>query len=134
LDVRSYEFATFYQDVLQGRFQLFTLQWVGGALVDPDILRRVFHSSQLPPAGFNRGYYANAEVDRWLDLAAAASDDQTRKQYYAEAQRVIAIDAPYIPIWNKTNVFVAQPSLTGLRMGPTGDFRGLRDVRRVTSR
>ena len=44
LDVRSYEFATFYADVLKGDFQLFSLQWVGGALVDPDILRRVFHS------------------------------------------------------------------------------------------
>lgn len=134
LDVRSYEFATFYQDVLQGRFQLFTLQWVGGALVDPDILRRVFHSSQLPPAGFNRGFYANAEVDRWLDMASSAASDGERKQYYAEAQRIIAIDAPYIPIWNKTNVLVAQQSLTGLRLGPTGDYRGLRDVRRITSR
>ena len=64
LDVRSYEFATFYQDVLKGDFQLFSLQWVGGALVDPDILRRVYHSSQVPPAGFNRGYYSNPEVDR----------------------------------------------------------------------
>ena len=134
LDVRTYEFATFYQDVLQGRFQLFTLQWVGGALVDPDILRRVFHSTQVPPAGFNRGFYANPEVDRWLDLASAASSDDARKQYYAEAQRVIAIDSPYIPIWNKTNVLVAQQSLTGLHLGPTGDFRGLRDVRRATSR
>ena len=134
LDVRTYEFATFYQDVLQGRFQLFTLQWVGGALVDPDILRRAFHSSQVPPAGFNRGFYTNPEVDRWLDLASAASSDDARKQYYAEAQRVIAIDAPYIPIWNKTNVLVAQQSLTGLHLGPTGDFRSLRDVRRVTSR
>ena len=75
LEVRSYEFATFYQDVLQGRFQLFSLQWVGGALVDPDILRRVYHSSQIPPAGFNRGYYSNPEVDRVLDAAAAATSD-----------------------------------------------------------
>ena len=73
-------------------------------------------------------------MDRWLDLASAASSDDARKQYYAEAQRVIAVDAPYIPIWNKTNVLVAQPSLTGLRLGATGDYRGLRDVRRVTSR
>ena len=55
LDVRTYEFATLYADVLKGNFQLFTLQWVGGAVADPDILRRVFHSSQMPPAGFNRG-------------------------------------------------------------------------------
>ena len=83
LDVRSYEFATFYQDVLQGRFQLFTLQWVGGALVDPDILRRVFHSSQMPPAGFNRGFYGNPEVDRLLDAASAATSDEERRRVYA---------------------------------------------------
>ena len=59
LDVRTYEFATLYADVLKGNFQLFTLQWTGGALADPDILRRVFHSTQVPPAGFNRGYYSN---------------------------------------------------------------------------
>jgi peptide/nickel transport system substrate-binding protein len=43
VDVRSYEFATLYADVLGGNFQMFTLQWVGGAVADPDILRRVFH-------------------------------------------------------------------------------------------
>ncbi len=53
LDVRSYEFATFFADVLKGNFQMFTLQWVG--VTDPDILRRVFHSQQVPPVGFNRG-------------------------------------------------------------------------------
>jgi len=44
--VRSYEFATLYADVLRGNFQLFTLQWVG--VSDPDMLRRVFHSQQVP--------------------------------------------------------------------------------------
>ena len=42
LDVRTYEFATLYADVLKGNFQLFTLQWVG--VSDPDMLRRVFHT------------------------------------------------------------------------------------------
>ena len=46
LDVRSYEFATVFADILKGNFQLMSLQWVGGAVIDPDILRRVFHSTQ----------------------------------------------------------------------------------------
>ena len=37
----------------KGNFQLYTLQWVG--VTDPDMLRRVFHSTQVPPAGLNRG-------------------------------------------------------------------------------
>ena len=134
LDVRSYEFATFYQDVLRGRFQLFSLQWVGGALVDPDILRRVYHSSQVPPAGFNRGYYRNPEVDRVLDSVAAAPSDEERRRLYSEVQRLVAEDAVYIPVWNKTNVVVARRNLAGLHVGATGDLFGLRDVKRATSR
>lgn len=133
LDVSSYEFATFYNDVVRGNFQLFALQWVGGAMIDPDILRRVFHSTEVPPQGFNRGYYQNATVDRQLDLATTAIDEETRKRYYGEAQKLIAADAPYIPIWNKTNVIVAQKGLTGLHLNPVGDFSALRDVRRVVT-
>ena len=76
--------------MLHGRFQLFSLQWVGGALVDPDILRRVYHSSQVPPAGFNRGYYSNPEVDRLLDAAAAATSDEERRRLYSDVQRLVA--------------------------------------------
>ena len=78
LDVRSYEFATLYADVLKGNFQLFTLQWVG--VSDPDMLRRVFHSKQMPPNGFNRGYYENPEVDRLIDAAMVAESDDERRQ------------------------------------------------------
>jgi peptide/nickel transport system substrate-binding protein len=129
LDLRSYEFATFYADVLKGDFQIFSLQWVGGALADPDILRRVFHSSQVPPAGFNRGYYSNPEVDRAIDAASMALSEEDRRTRYSEAQRLIAEDAPYIPIWNRVNVILAQPGFSGLHLPPTGDFQSLRDAR-----
>jgi peptide/nickel transport system substrate-binding protein len=133
LDVRSYEFATMYADVLKGNFQMFSLQWVGGAMVDPDILRRVFHSTQTPPAGFNRGHYSNPEVDRLLDRASAAMTEAERKQYYSEAQKIIAEDAPYISIWNRTNVAVAQPTLSDLHLNAVGDFESLKDVIKTVS-
>ena len=88
LDVRTYEFATLYADVLKGNFQLYTLQWVGGAVADPDILRRVFHSTQVPPVGFNRGHYDNPEVDELLDRAAAATTDARRRSLYVGSSRV----------------------------------------------
>ena len=107
LDVRAYEFATLYADVLQGNFQLFTLQWVG--VSDPDMLRRAFHSKQMPPTGFNRGFYSNAEVDALIDKATVSTDDVERRDLYAKAQRVIAADVPYVSLWYKTNVVVARP-------------------------
>jgi peptide/nickel transport system substrate-binding protein len=131
LDVRTFEFATLYADVLKGNFQLFTLQWVGGAVADPDILRRVFHSTQVPPAGFNRGYFHNATVDRLLDEAAATADEDRRRHLYGEVQRIVAAEAPYISLWHKTNVAVAQRTLAGIHVPPIADFTFLRDVSRV---
>ena len=128
VDVRSYEFATLYADVLKGNFQMFTLQWVGGAVADPDILRRVFHSQQVPPIGFNRGYYSNPEVDRALDRAQLSNDEAERKQLYGIAQRLIAEDVPYVSLWTKTNVAVMQERIGGLRLVPTADFSLLKDV------
>jgi peptide/nickel transport system substrate-binding protein len=128
LDVRSYEFATMYADVLRGNFQLFTLQWVG--VSDPDMLRRVFHSKQMPPIGFNRGYYENPEVDHLIDQAMAAKTDDERKRIYGEAQRIIAEDAPYISLWYKTNVAVSRKELEGVKLTPSADFTFLKDVRK----
>jgi peptide/nickel transport system substrate-binding protein len=130
LEIRTSEFATVFADILNGNFQIMSLQWVGGAVIDPDILRRVFHSTQVPPAGFNRGHYSNPEVDRLLEAATLAVGEEQRKQYYSAAQRIIAEDAPYIPIWNRTNVVIAQRTLENLDVGPTGDYQGLQHVRR----
>jgi peptide/nickel transport system substrate-binding protein len=133
LDLRSYEFATVFADILKGNFQMMSLIWVGGAVIDPDILRRVFHSTQVPPLGFNRGYYMNPETDRLLDLATAALTEPERRGYYGAVQKIIAEDAPYIPIWNRVNVMLAQPNLDGLRMTATAHFAALKDVKRVTA-
>ena len=126
LDVRSYEFATLYADVLKGHFQLFTLQWVG--VSDPDMLRRVFHSKQMPPSGFNRGYYENAAVDHLIDDASAAVTDGERRRLFGEVQRLVATDAPYISLWNKTNVAVFRQGIDGVKLTPSADFTFLRDV------
>lgn len=131
LDVRTYEFATFFADVIKGNFQMYSLQWVGGALADPDILNRLFHSRQVPPSGFNRGFYSNPDVDRLLELAGAARTEPERKRYYSEVQKLIAWDAPYVPLWHRMNVIIARHDLTGLHLDPIGSYESLKDVRRV---
>jgi peptide/nickel transport system substrate-binding protein len=132
LDVRTYEFATLYADVLSGNFQLYTLQWTGGSLADPDILRRVFHSRQVPPNGFNRGFFSNARVDELIDAASTATDTAKRKELYGEAQEIIAEQVPYICLWHRDNSAVARRSLTGIRLDPIANFLFLKDVRRGT--
>lgn len=126
LDLRSYEFATLFADVIRGNVQLYTLQWVG--VTDPDMLRRVFHSSQIPPAGFNRGHYVNPEVDRLIEQATASLSEDERRTIYARIQNIIAEDAPYISLWYKTNIAVAQARLTGITLSPIAEFTFLQFV------
>jgi peptide/nickel transport system substrate-binding protein len=133
LDVRTYEFATLFADVIAGNFQLYFLQWVGGSLADPDILRRAFHSSQIPPVGFNRGHFRNAEVDALLDQAATSLDPAGRQAAFAGVQRVLAREVPYISLWHKTNFAIARRSLTGLHLSPIADFHFLQHVARTST-
>jgi peptide/nickel transport system substrate-binding protein len=126
LEVRTYEFATLYADVLQGRFQLFGLQWVG--VTDPDMLRRVFHSDQQPPNGFNRGFFSDAGVDAVLDQASRELDDDRRKALYGRAQRLIAGQVPYLNLWYKTNVVVTRAALGEPALSPNASFAFLRDI------
>lgn len=129
VDVRSYEFATLMADVIRGSVQLYTLQFVG--VTDPDMLRRAFHSSQVPPAGFNRGHYSNPEVDALIERASRSLDEAERQALYAQVQQRVADDAPYLSLWARTNVAVAQRDLEGVALSPTADFQFLRHVHRV---
>ena len=63
LEVRSFEFATFYSDISKGAFQMYTLRWLGGN-EDPDIFRYAYDSHMFPPHGANRGRYVNAGLRR----------------------------------------------------------------------
>ena len=49
LDIRTFEFATFFADVTSGAFQIYSLRWIGGN-EDPDIFEYAFHSDKFPPA------------------------------------------------------------------------------------
>ena len=131
LDVRTYEFATLFTDVVNGNFQMYALQWTAGSLADPDILRRVFHSNQAPPAGFNRGHFSDPRVDALLDEASASTDEARRLELFQQVQRLLAVEVPYISLWNKTNFAVAQRSLAGVHLSPLGDLMFLKDVARV---
>jgi peptide/nickel transport system substrate-binding protein len=128
LEIRSQEFQTLLSDVVRGNFQLYTAQFVG--VTDPDMLRRVFHSSQVPPAGLNRVHYRNATVDRLIEQASAAANDEQRGLFYRQAQQAIARDVPYISLWYKTNIAVFQPDIYGVRLSPIAAFNFLKDVYR----
>ncbi len=132
LDIRSFEFATFFSDVQHGAFQMYGLRWIGGN-EDPDIFEYAFHSSKFPPNGANRDYYSNPKVDALIDEARREVDPKVRKTLYAEVQSILANDLPYINLWYLDNVMVHTNRVTNLRLNPAGNFDFLRTAELVAS-
>ncbi|HSY93166.1 MAG TPA: ABC transporter substrate-binding protein [Candidatus Binatus sp.] len=125
LDIRSFEFATFFADVQHGAFQIYSLRWIGGN-EDPDIFEYAFDSAKFPPNGANRGYYSNPRLDALIDKARKEIDPKLRKPVYAEVQRILADDLPYINLWYFDNVLVHTRRVRNLKLNPAGNYDFLR--------
>lgn len=124
LDLRSFEFATFYSDVTRGAFQMYSLRWIGGN-EQPQIFNYVFETQNFSPKGANRGHYSNAEVDRLLEEAQAIDDQAKRRADYVRVQQILARDLPVINLWYQDTVIVHNRRLTHVTPEPSGSYRFL---------
>jgi peptide/nickel transport system substrate-binding protein len=122
LNVRTLEFATYYADIQAGNFDMTSLQWVG--INDPNHYYMVFDSTQAPP-GMNRGYYSNPALDRLVEAGSRTIDSDQRKIIYAQVQRLVADDLPYVSLWWVDNVAVMNRRLADFQPYPNGSLRSL---------
>jgi ABC-type transport system substrate-binding protein len=127
LDIRTYEFATFFSDITKGAYQMYSMRWIGGNQ-DPDIFEYVFDSESFPPKRANRTYYSNPRVDALIREGRTTLDQQKRKVIYDEVQQIIAEDLPYINLWYLDNVLVHTNRLQGIEMNPAGNYDFLRSA------
>jgi len=128
LAIRSYEAATYLQDLTRGSFQIYALRWVGGN-EQPDIFGYAFSTARIPPKGANRGRYRNPELDALLDDAARSTDQERRRGDYVKAQKILARDLPAFNLWYKDSIVVHNRRLSGIEISPSGSFAFLRTAK-----
>ena len=121
LDLRSYEFATFYSDVTRGAFQMYSLRWIGGN-EQPDIFSYAFLTANFSPKGANRSHYSNAELDSVLADATENPDLSRRRADYVEAQQILARDLPAFNLWYLNTIVVHNRRLTHVVPAPSGSY------------
>ncbi len=126
VQLRSYDWGTFYGDIKGGRFQLYSLSWVG--IHTPDIFRYAFHSHSLPPDGANRGRFSSTTVDRLIETAESLPDMKSQAVVYRRLQQQLLSELPYVPLWYEDHVFAARAGTRGYRLAPDGEYDGLCDV------
>jgi peptide/nickel transport system substrate-binding protein len=130
VEVRPFEFATFFADIKKGTFQLASMQ--SSEITEPDFLRFYFHSSGIPdaadPDGGNRWRYRNAQVDGWTDAGRREPDLARRRALYGEVQAALARDLPIIPLWHEDTVVLANQAVRGYALTRLVGFGGLVDA------
>ncbi|HOK40130.1 MAG TPA: ABC transporter substrate-binding protein, partial [bacterium] len=123
VQIKMYEWGTFYGDVVKGNFEMFQLTWVG--VTEPDIYYMVFHSSNIPPNGANRGRYKNPIIDKLVEEARYELNIEKRKKIYSEIQKIIAEDEPYVSLWYNSNICILNNRIKNYKLHPTGNLKYL---------
>lgn len=129
IDLRSFDWATFYGDIKAGRFQMYSLSWVG--IKSPDIFRYVFHSESVPPAGANRGRYNNAIADSLIEEADKSVQLEKRAKLYRKLQEHLLKTLPYVPLWYEEHFYAAANNISGYELAVDGNYDGLINVYRI---
>ena len=115
LEIRSLDWATFFAEIKQGNFQLYGLTWVG--VKTPEIYAQAFASDSVPPKGFNRGRYQDAELDKLL-----STDD-----WQAVTQRVHQ-QLPCIPLWYEGQFAAMQKGMQNYSPKADGNWDDLATI------
>jgi peptide/nickel transport system substrate-binding protein len=127
LEIRTFEFATFYSDVTKGAYQIHSLRWIGGNQ-DPDIFENVFATASFAPKRQNRTYYSNPRVDALIESARGTVDLEQRKRDFTELQEIVNRDVPYVNLWYFDNVLVHTKRVRNLQVAPSGNYDFLRSA------
>ncbi|MEZ4401798.1 MAG: ABC transporter substrate-binding protein [Kofleriaceae bacterium] len=132
VEVRAFEFGTFFADVKKGTYQLASMQT--SDITEPDMYFPYFHSSRIPDVGHpddtNRWRYANPEVDRLLEAGRRELDPARRVELYAQAQRILDDELPIVPLWHEDNVAIVNRGLEGYHVLPNARWSALAQVRK----
>jgi peptide/nickel transport system substrate-binding protein len=83
--------------VYPGTFEVIIIGWSLGA--DPDAYS-IFHSSQSE-SGLNFGKYENPQIDEILIRGRETVDIEERKVIYAEMQKILSEELPYIFLFSR---------------------------------
>ncbi len=109
LTIDAVEPAVFFASIRKGQFQLYSSRWIG--VSDGSILFRTLRSGQLD----NRVGYKDAVMDALLDQAVGEIDVKRRTELIQQAQRKMAEDLPYFPLWYWKTSLVVRHGFGGLK-------------------
>ncbi len=121
VDLVLQDFPAHLASVERGEHDLCLIGWAGD-IPDPDNFLYLLLSSDNAEIGSarNLAFYVDAKVSGLLQYAQETSDRAERERYYRQAQELIAIDAPWVPLAHSQVTVAARSDVNGLAIHPSG--------------
>ncbi|GKT12302.1 MAG: peptide/nickel transport system substrate-binding protein [Thiomicrorhabdus sp.] len=129
LNIQSYDWGTFYSDIKKGRFQLYSLAWVG--IKSPDIFQYVFDSVAIPPNGANRGRYRDEIADNLIRTAGKTPSVTEQAKLYQQLQHRLQETLAIMPLWYEDQYSVMRSNMSGYQLYADGRLDGLLKVQKT---
>ncbi len=124
VDVVIQPFDKHRQSITGGEHNLAIYGWVGDNN-DPDNFFSTLLGSTSP---LNISFWRHAEFSRRVQAARETQENNSRAEYYKEAQKIVADQAPWIPLAHTKMVVALKRSVHGFNLGPSSILR-LKGVR-----
>jgi peptide/nickel transport system substrate-binding protein len=120
IELKMVSFATYLKET--GRPRVAQAAFTGWHQDFPDpsnFMDILFHSRSIHPENSeNRSFYRNEKLDAILDRARPEVDRDTRLALYAEANAILADEAPWAFLYYPVDMFAWQPYVKGFRPHP----------------
>ena len=100
-----------------------SMQIRSSAYLDFHLYRLFTCAATATPQSDSRSGYCDSKVDELIAKGRSTFDLNERKRYYADAQRVIWDDAPFIWVFVRANLLGTRKAVTGYEYLPIGDLR-----------
>lgn len=120
IELKMVSFATYLKET--GKPRVAQAAFTGWHQDFPDpsnFMDILFHSRSIHPENSeNRSFYRNPKLDEILDRARAEIDREKRLALYAEANAILADEAPWAFLYYPVDMFAWQPYVKGFRPHP----------------
>ena len=114
--------ATITKPLNETNVELHVLGW-GPFVLDADqTLSAMFNSAYWPPQGLATAFYKNVQVDKLINDARMSIDPKVRQDLYAQAQKIIMDDAPWIFMYIEKFTLAWRKPLKGVIVFPFETF------------
>jgi peptide/nickel transport system substrate-binding protein len=126
VEVTPLELGTMLARLNAGDFEMAVLSFP--ELTEPNVLRNLFHSSFVPPVGYNRQHLSDRALDALLERGDKDSDPEERKRIYAEVEARVREGVYLMPLWHEHQLVVTSERAKAFSLSAEGRWLGLASV------